>query len=774
MGQQPESLNLSPRIARDLSLAARGVGAVVTLLAEGNTVPFIARYRKEATGSLDEVQIRQIEERRAYLIELETRRAAILKAIDEQGKLDDSLRKAISGCETKVELEDLYLPYKKKRRTRAMIARERGLEGLAKQILAQPTQGDPKRAAQDFVDPTRDVPSIDDALAGARDIVAEVAAESAQVRRWVRDEMRNRGDLCSKKASKVGDQPTKYEQYYEHSEPVARVPSHRFLAMARGEKEDVLRVSIAIDTDAARKRVLAIVGGRLNSPFFSQMDQAVSDSLKRLILPSVENEVRTQLKLRSDEEAIDVFGENLSNLLLASPVGSKPILGIDPGLRTGCKCAMVDSTGRLMEHTTIYLTSGDAKLAAAQRTLTALVKKHGPFAIAVGNGTGGRETEKFCRKVLENESESPIVVSVSESGASVYSASDVARKEFPELDLTVRGAISIARRLQDPLAELVKLDPKVIGVGQYQHDVHQPTLQRKLDQVVESCVNRVGVELNTASEQLLAYVAGIGPGLAKRVIAHRQSAGRFTRRKELMKVAGLGAKTFEQAAGFLRVRESDDPLDKSAVHPERYGVVAQMAKDLGVPVAKLVGDAGLAKTIQTSRYVSEDLGGPTLKDIVAELEKPGRDPRETFEPPKFRDDVHTMDDLKVGMTLEGIVTNVTNFGAFVDIGVHQDGLVHISQLADRFIKHPSDVVKAGQKLSVRVLDVDVQRKRISLSAKKHAPNEEAKKTRSPQPDRGTGRNEKRNQSRSKPPKKGGRSPQKSGFANNPFAKLNKK
>ena len=732
MQTEPESVTgNSERISRDVNLPVGGVAAVLRLLGDGNTVPFVARYRKEATGSLDEVQIRAIEERSEYITKLETRRASIIESILEQGKLTPELDRAIRGCETKTALEDLYLPYKRKRRTRATTARERGLEPLAAMMMAQPGQPGPQQAASDFVDAEKDVPDQDAALAGARDIVAEVISENAEIRGFVRSKMSEQGRLESKKKRGAGEEVARFEQYLDYSEPVARIPSHRFLAVMRGEREGALSVQITIDSERAHQYVLGQMGFRRGSPWAGELSEAVEDGLKRLLLPSLETEVRADLKARADEDALGVFASNLGNLLLAAPLGGKSVIGIDPGLRTGCKATAVDKTGKLLEHSTLYLTSGAGKLEAAERELTRLAKKHAPFAIAVGNGTGGREAEAFCRKVLRDVGlESVLIVSVNESGASVYSASDVAREEFPDLDLTFRGAVSIARRLQDPLAELVKIDPKAIGVGQYQHDVHQPTLAKRLDHVVESCVNRVGVEVNTASAQLLGYVAGVGPKLAKQVVAHREANGAFEARKTLLKVAGLGAKTFEQAAGFLRVGDAKNPLDSSAVHPERYKLVGKMAADLGVPVSKLVGHKELAERIELRKYVGEGVGEPTLRDIIDELVKPGRDPRKEFEAAKFREDVHTMEDLKEGMRLEGVVTNVTDFGAFVDVGVHQDGLVHISQLADRFVKHPSDVVTVGQKIQITVLEIDLKRKRISLSAKSGAePSQKPKQER---------------------------------------------
>lgn len=711
------AIDVAPMVARALSLPERSVRTVVALLADGATVPFIARYRKEATGGLDEVQIRDIETQRTYFTELEQRRASILEEIQKQGKLTPELKAKILGCTQKSELEDLYLPYKPKRRTRAMIAKEMGLEPLALRILAQPLEGDPLAEAKAFVAPDKGVGTAKIALTGARDIVAEQLSENAEIRQFARKLYLDTGVLVVEKAPEVNG-PTKFETWYEFREELKTIASHRFLAVKRGESENVLRTTVEVDLEAARGEIARFAKRNGDSPWAAELDQAITDAWKRLIAPSVESEVRVELKLGADKSAVDVFASNLRSLLLAAPLGARTVIGIDPGQRTGCKTVVVDATGRVLENTVLFLVQGEDAIARSKRTLSQLLLKYTPVAIAVGNGTHGRETEQFAREVLkETEQKGVFSVLVNEAGASVYSASDVAREEFPDLDLTVRGAISIARRLQDPLAELVKVDPKSIGVGQYQHDVFQPLLAKKLDEVVESCVNLVGVELNTASAPLLARVAGIGPSIAKRIVGFREVNGRFASRKALMKVTGLGPKTFEQCAGFVRVQDGEHPLDASAVHPERYALVEQMAKDLGVEVAKLVGNDALVAKIDVKKYVQGDVGEPTLKDILAELKKPGRDPRDTFEPPAFRDDVRTMDDLKPGMALEGVVTNVTAFGAFVDIGVHQDGLVHVSQLSDRFVKDPSEVVKAGDKLKVRVLEVDMVRKRISLTAR---------------------------------------------------------
>ncbi|RYE94721.1 MAG: RNA-binding transcriptional accessory protein, partial [Myxococcales bacterium] len=709
-----------PALAEELNLPRPSVAAVVKLLAEGATVPFIARYRKEVTGGLDEVQIRAIEERRGYLLELEDRRRTVLAEIERQGKLTDGLRRQILTCKTKTDLEDLYLPYKPKRRTRAMIARERGLEPLADRLWAQPLEGSPDSEAQGFVDPAKEVPDTFAALAGARDICAERIAEDAGVRKHVREAYGKDGILRVAKEKEHEDKATKFDTYASYEEKVANMPSHRFLAIRRGESEGVLRSSLDLESEPAVVEAIQ-KATRVNpaSPWASELNRASTDAYRRLLGPSVQSDLRIDLKMAADRGAVEVFAQNLRELLMSAPFGTNTVLGIDPGQRTGCKIVVIDATGKLLHHTLINLVQGDSAVERARQTLRELCKKYQPRAIAVGNGTHGRETESFAREVLAAEGlTETLCVSVSESGASIYSASDIAREEFPDLDLTVRGAISIARRLQDPLAELVKLDPKSIGVGQYQHDVHQPMLAKKLDDVVESCVNQVGVEVNTASAPLLARVAGIGPSLAKKIVAHRDQNGPFASRQSLLEVSGLGPRTYEQAAGFLRVRGGAHPLDASAVHPERYALVERMATDLGVPVTSLVGDASLVSRIDMRRYQGNDVGEFTLSDIVAELKKPGRDPRSVFEPPRFRDDVRTMDDLKPGMELEGVVTNVTAFGAFVDVGVHQDGLVHISQLADRFIREASEAVKVGDKIHVRVLEVDMARKRIALTARR--------------------------------------------------------
>jgi uncharacterized protein len=768
------ALDLIVTLSRELSIPEHGVRAVAELLTGGATVPFIARYRKEATGGLDEVQIRAIEERHGYLRELEERKKTILEEIEKQGKLTPELRAKIEACLVKTDLEDLYLPYKPKRRTRAMIAREKGLDPLAQRILAQGPDGDPAREAAAFVDAEKGVATVKEALQGARDIVAEAVAENAAVRHMARELFLKEGTLVVAKAPEVTG-PTKFEMYYEFREACATIPSHRYLAVRRGEAENVLRAEVEVDVDKALGDVARLANRKASSPWAAEMDAAVADAWRRLLAPSVESEVRVEMKLLADRDAVEVFAQNLRALLLAAPLGARPVIGIDPGQRTGCKTAVVDATGQLLEHTVLHLVQGDNAVERSRATLKALVERHHPFAIAVGNGTHGRETEGFVRETLGKDS-GILTVMVNESGASVYSASDVAREEFPDLDLTVRGAVSIARRLQDPLAELVKVDPKSIGVGQYQHDVFQALLSKKLDEVVESCVNSVGVELNTASASLLGYVAGIGPTLAKRIVAHRDARGAFRSRKEVLDVSGVGPKTFEQCAGFLRIRSSENPLDRSAVHPERYALVETIARDLGADVSSLMGNAALAAKVQWQRYATGDVGEFTLRDIIEELKKPGRDPRAEFEPPKFRDDVRTMEDLKPGMQLEGVVTNVTAFGAFVDVGVHQDGLVHVSQLSDRFVRDPAEVVRPGDRIKVRVLEVDLTRKRISLTAKSGgggaAGNVGGASGRPQQPQQGQGQGQR--DRRGGPPQPQPKPQPQGQFNNNPFARLLKK
>ncbi len=689
----------------------------VELLQEGATVPFIARYRKEHTGELDEVQIRAVEEQFSYFCELEERKISVLKTIEEQGKLTPELRDKIENSRQKTEVEDLYLPYKPKRRTKATIARERGLEPLADIIAAQEMMtGTPEEAARPYIDPEKDVPDAAAALEGAGHILAERLSDNADARAVVRRLTNEQSVMTSRVAAAYKEKVTKFEMYYDYQELFKAVPSHRMLAMRRGEKEEILYLSIA----APVEQLLAGLKSRVilrESIFTVQLEVVAEDSYKRLIAPSIEVELRMEGRDRADEAAIQVFARNLRELLLAPPAGGKRVLGIDPGFRTGSKLAAVDANGRFLEHVTVYPHIGEGRIPQAKQDLLRMIENHGVEMVAVGNGTAGREMEIFVKDTLAAAGRQLPVVSVSEAGASIYSASDIAREEFPDLDLTVRGAISIARRLQDPLGELVKVDPKSIGVGQYQHDVNQGMLKKTLDAVVESCVNYVGVDLNTASWALLAYVSGVGPALAKAITRYRDENGSFTARKALLKVPRFGAKAFEQAAGFLRIREGKQPLDNTTVHPERYQLVEAMATDLGVSVAELVADSSLVSNIDLKRYVTESVGVPTLTDIIEELKKPGRDPRSQFQTVSFRDDIREIGDLKEGMILQGVVTNVTAFGAFVDIGVHQDGLVHISHLAKRYVKDPNAAVKAGQVVKIKVLSADAQRKRISLSIK---------------------------------------------------------
>ena len=702
------------KIAAELNLRGPQVRAALELLLEGNTIPFVARYRKEATGGLDEVELRDVRDRHEYLAELDDRRAAILKSIDEQGKLTPELRAAIERAESKQVLEDLYLPYKPKRRTRATIATERGLGPLAELLWAGETSdADLAAAAASFVDAEKGVASVDEALAGARDVVAERVSDDATVRAFVREQTWEKGVLESKAARGKEGEVSKFQDYYDFSVPVKTAKSHQVLAVRRGETEEFLTARIVAPDEELTASLVRKFTENHRAP--AQMRLAVEDAYRRLVSTSVEVEIRMELKTRADEEAIHVFGRNLEALLLASPAGERSVLGVDPGYRTGCKLAVVSRTGALLATGIVYLHQEDR----AKRELARICQEHRVELIAVGNGTASRETDKLAKDAIReiDSDRRPVVVMVNEAGASVYSASDIARDEFPDLDLTMRSAVSIARRLQDPLAELVKIDPKSIGVGQYQHDVSQTKLKRRLDETVESCVNRVGVELNTASPALLSYVAGIGPTVAQKIVKHRDAAGPFRSRLDVLKVSGLGPKTFEQAAGFLRVRGGEHPLDASAVHPERYSLVERIAGDLGVDLRSLVGNEGAIQRIEPRKYVGGEVGLPTLEDIVAELKKPGRDPRDAFEAPAFRDDVQTLDDLKEGMSLQGTVTNVVAFGAFVDVGVHQDGLVHVSELSNRFVQDANAVVKVGDRVTVRVLSVDVPRKRIALSMK---------------------------------------------------------
>ena len=698
-------------IAEELRLTEAQVTATGRLILEGATVPFIARYRKEATGSLDEVSVTAIRDRMQQLEELDARREAVLKSLDKHGHLTDALSLRVMSARTLAEVEDIYLPFRPKRRTRAAMAREKGLEPLALAILDQ-TGMDPPGAATAFVDPEKGVDSVDQALAGARDIIAEKVNEDAAARARLRDLFTARGIIRSSVVSGAEERGAKYKDYFEWEEPASRAPSHRILAMRRGEKEDILNLSLAPPEEQALA-ILMELFLRSGGADGDQVRLAVEDGYKRLLAPAMETEARLDTKQRADNEAIRVFADNLRQLLMAPPLGPKRVMGIDPGYRTGCKVVCLDRQGKRIAHETIFPHTGEKKAREAAERVEALCASHAVEAIAVGNGTAGRETEAFVRGL--NLPKTVQVILVNESGASIYSASEAAREEFPDLDLTVRGSISIGRRLMDPLSELVKIDPKSIGVGQYQHDVDPTALKRQLDDVVVSCVNNVGVDINRASRQLLTYVSGLGPQLANNIVAHRDANGPFRTRRALKDVHRLGPKAFEQCAGFLRIPDGDDPLDASAVHPERYPIVEQMARDLDRTVSELITDAEVRKRIDVNRYVSDAVGLPTLIDILDELAKPGRDPRHRFEAVRFAEGVNDIGDLTTGMRLSGIVTNVTAFGAFVDIGVHQDGLVHISQLADTFVKNPADVVRISQAVSVTVVDVDLERKRISLS-----------------------------------------------------------
>jgi uncharacterized protein len=708
-----------PRIADDLALAAPRVEAVAQLLAEGASVPFIARYRKEATGSLDEVAVTAIRDHLQRLAELDARRETILRSLETNGHLTDELRTTVEAAATLAALEDLYLPFRPKRRTRATMAREKGLEPLAQALWAQ-TDQDPESLGAAYVDPEKGVANLDEALAGARDILAETVNEDPGAREAMRELFAARAVFASRVVSGKEAQGAKYQDYFDCQEPAATAPSHRILAMRRGESEDILNLSL-VPPEAEALALLENLFLRGDGPDTRQVRLAVHDSYKRLLSRAMETELRLALKERADAKAIEVFAGNLRELLLAPPLGARRVLAVDPGYRTGCKLVCLDRQGKLLHHDLIYPTQSEKQAQAAAAVVRELCARFAIEALAVGNGTGGRETEAFLRGL--NLPGAPPVIMVNESGASIYSASQAAREEFPDQDITVRGAVSIGRRLMDPLAELVKLDPKSIGVGQYQHDVDQKDLKQALDDVVVSCVNAVGVEVNRASAQLLAYVSGLGPQLARNIVAHRDAQGPFRSREDLRRVPRLGPKAFEQAAGFLRIPDGTHPLDASAVHPESYPVVDAMAADLGCGVGDLLARQDLRRRIDPTRYVSATVGLPTLQDILAELAKPGRDPREPFEAFQFASGITELADLRAGMRLPGIVTNVTAFGAFVDVGVHQDGLVHVSQLADRFVKDPATVVKVHQQVQVTVLDVDLERRRIALSMKTGEPGQ---------------------------------------------------
>ncbi|TCK85019.1 Tex family protein [Albibacterium bauzanense] len=703
-------MNYESKISQELALAGNQVKSTISLLEEGATIPFIARYRKEMTNGLDEVQITAIRDLLKQLQELDKRREAIFKSIEEQQKLTPELIKMLNEAETLSILEDIYLPYKPKRKTKASVAREKGLEPLADALLLQ-EDGDVLKIASEFIDQEKEVESAEDALQGARDILAELFSENASIRSKVRELFYEKGDFKSTLIAEKEESAQKYKDYFDWKEPVKAVASHRLLAMRRGEKEGLLKLELIVNEDDAID-ILNKEFKKGNNDSSKQIALATQDSYKRLIKPSIETEIRVLTRQKADDEAIRVFTENARQLLLAAPLGQKRLMAIDPGFRTGCKIVCLDEQGKLLDNSVIYPHTGQGKLKDAEKIVNDLISKFSIQAIAIGNGTAGRETETFIRSVVPS---SVIVVMVNENGASIYSASPVAREEFPDYDITVRGAISIGRRLMDPLAELVKIDPKSIGVGQYQHDVDQAKLQSSLDETVSSCVNAVGVSLNTASRQILAYVSGLGPALANNIISYRNDNGPFKSREDLKKVPRLGGKAFEQAAGFLRITDAENPLDASAVHPERYSLVEQIAKDSKSSVSELLKDDKLRKSIKLQDYVNDTVGLPTLNDIFSELAKPGRDPRDQFEAFVFAEGINGIDDLKEGMVLPGLVTNITNFGAFVDIGVHQDGLVHLSQLSNRYVKDPNEILKVNQQVEVRVTGVDVARKRIALS-----------------------------------------------------------
>jgi uncharacterized protein len=712
-------LNIPQVLARELSLNPSQVQNALTLFAEGATIPFIARYRKERTGSLDEVQLRDLSERYTYLNELEQRKLAILEAISAQGKLTDELKAKIEATLQKNELEDLYLPYRPKRRTRATVAREKGLEPLAEFIksLNHPNAkpASLEREAAKYISPEAGVETPEDALKGASDILAEETSEKAGLRAYLRDYLMQNGTFVSRIKKDFPEGTTKYEMYRDYKIPVKTAAPHNILALFRGESEGVLNLDLAFDEEFVQS-YLESQAIHTNIPavrnFYREM---LKDAFNRLMKNSLTTDVRSDRKAYADIESIETFEANLRELLLSPPAGMKPTLGIDPGFRTGCKVVVLDETGKFLEYQTIFPHQSQKQRADAASAIAQLIGKYNIELIAIGNGTASRETDQFVGEVLTTINRQPIKVMVNESGASIYSASDVAREEFPDQDVTVRGAVSIGRRLQDPLAELVKIDPKSIGVGQYQHDVDQKLLKKKLDETVESCVNYVGVDLNTASKQLLTFVSGLTPTVAQNIVSYRNQEGAFKNRKMLLKVPKLGPKAFEQAAGFLRIRGGDNPLDNTAVHPESYPVVNAIANDLGVPLAQIPQASDRLKSVNLQKYVTDTVGLPTLHDIISELEKPGRDPRAEFKYATFKEGVKEISDLEEGMELEGIVTNVANFGAFVDIGVHQDGLVHISQLADRFVKDPKEIVKVGQVVKVRVISVDEKLKRIGLS-----------------------------------------------------------
>ena len=716
--QELDLTEVAGEIAKQLAVHSRQVQAAIELLDAGNTIPFIARYRKEATRGLDEIALRAIEDAIVKARELFARKNTVLKSIAEQGLLTEELRKQIMDCKDLQTLEVIYLPFKPKRRTRATIARERGLQPLADILLKQSRLGVSKsELLRRYVRPDMEVLDEEAALAGALDIVAETWADDAETRVWLAEQSKKHGRIASQVKRGKKEEADKFEMYVDHNESVARVPSHRFLAMKRGEEEGILRISLELDNDRVVGQMQSYFLANPQFEFYRELQQTVEDCYERLLKPATESTVFQWLKERSDEEAITVFGKNLRELLLAPPAGPKVTLGIDPGFRTGCKLAVVDATGKYVAHTTIYPTPPTNDIAGASKTVLELIAKYRVELIAIGNGTASRETDSFVSDLIRDHKLNVTKVMVSEAGASIYSASELAASEYPNLDVTVRGAFSIAHRLQDPLAELVKTDPKSIGVGQYQHDVNQTQLRKCLEREVESCVNKVGVDLNMASASLLSYVSGIGPKLAENIVRFRDENGPFNKRQQLTKVPKLGAKAFEQSAGFLRIRNGEQPLDNSAVHPESYGLVEKMAKRLGVSSSAFVGNAALAQKLKPDEFVDDQFGLPTVVDILEEIAKPGRDPRNEFRTVRFSDAVKSIDDLKIGMILEGVITNVTHFGAFVDIGVHHDALIHISQLSDTYIKDPNEVVSVGNLVKIKVLEVDSTRKRISVSKK---------------------------------------------------------
>ena len=700
-------------ISKELSISLQQVSATIKLLEEGGTIPFISRYRKELTGSLDEVQIGSIQTLLQKLIEIDKRKETVLHTIDEQGKLTDSLKKKILSIYDMNELEDIYLPYKPKRKTKASVAKEKGLEQLADIIMEQSQTG-LEAIAKKFISSSKGVKTIEEALQGARDIIAEQISEDLKVRTAIRNQYKKSAMVKCGVLKGKEEEGIKYKDYFSFEEPLNKCASHRFLAIMRGVNENILKLSISTESTTCISDIQTIVIKKnSSSEIKDQLNLAIQDGYKRLLQPSIETEYRNMTKEKADEDAIQVFSKNLRQLLLSSPLGQKIILGLDPGFRSGCKVVCIDAEGNLLYNTTIYPHPPQNDTVLAEKTIKDLVTKYKIQAFAIGNGTASRETESFIRGI--HFTNPPQVFSVNESGASIYSASEIAREEFPSFDVTVRGAISIARRLMDPLAELVKIDAKSIGVGQYQHDVDQSKLQTSLNRVVESCVNTVGVNLNTASKQLLSYVSGLGPSLAENIVKYRKEKGKFTSRKQLLKVSRLGEKAYEQCAGFLRIPDSENPLDNSAVHPEAYPIVEKIAKDLNTTVTTLLKNESIQKQIRINQYVTDEVGLPTLKDIVQELAKPGRDPRETAKSVEFDSKIRTIEDLKEGMLLTGIINNITNFGVFVDIGIKESGLVHISQISNKFIQSPTEVVSLNQEVRVKVMSIDLERKRIQLS-----------------------------------------------------------